>query len=54
LLEIILERQNMAEAYRTVASNWGRHGVDFLEVHELKPFNGEHRNGSKACLLNGA
>lgn len=37
-LERILARENMLQAYARVVSNKGSHGVDKMEVYELKQF----------------
>ena len=37
-LERILARENMMRAYERVVSNKGSHGIDKMEVYELKQF----------------
>lgn len=44
LLEMILDRENMKEAYKRVVANKGSHGVDGMEVDELLPYLKETLN----------
>ena len=44
LLEKIIDRDNMNEAYKRVKTNKGSHGIDGMKVDELLPYlkeNGE-------------
>jgi hypothetical protein len=44
MLEMILDRENMKEAYKRVVANKGSHGVDGMEVYELLPYLKETLN----------
>jgi group II intron reverse transcriptase/maturase len=52
-LEMILERENMKEAYKRVVANKGSHGVDGMEVDELLPYLKENWPTIKQQLLEG-
>lgn len=53
LLEKILDRHNMNEAYRRVKKNKGSHGVDKLTVDELLPYLRERGAELRQKLLEG-
>ncbi|MGF7431930.1 group II intron reverse transcriptase/maturase [Thermoanaerobacterium thermosaccharolyticum] len=53
LLEMILDRENMKEAYKRVVANKGSHGVDGMEVDELLPYLKENWPTIKQQLLEG-
>ncbi|MGF7401451.1 group II intron reverse transcriptase/maturase, partial [Thermoanaerobacterium thermosaccharolyticum] len=53
MLEMILERENMKEAYKRVVANKGSHGVDGMEVDELLPYLKENWPTIKQQLLEG-
>ena len=44
LMEKILARDNMNQAYRQVVRNKGKHGIDGMTVDELLPYLKEHGN----------
>ena len=43
LLDLILRKENLNEAYRQVKSNKGKGGVDGMQVDELLPFLRENQ-----------
>ncbi|WHE07388.1 group II intron reverse transcriptase/maturase [Thermoanaerobacterium thermosaccharolyticum] len=53
MLEMILDRGNMIEAYKRVVANKGSHGVDGMEVDELLPYLKENWPTIKQQLLEG-
>jgi len=53
MLEMILDRENMKEAYKRVVANKGSHGVDGMEVDELLPYLKENWPTIKQQLLEG-
>ena len=53
LLERIVEKRNIFEAYKKVVANKGSHGVDGMKVDELLPFLKKHYESLKADLLSG-
>lgn len=53
LMEIILSRGNMVQAFNKVKQNNGCSGVDNMEVSDLKPYLIENWNRIKAEILNG-
>jgi group II intron reverse transcriptase/maturase len=53
LLEWILERENMKQAYEKVVSNKGSHGIDKMTVDQLKPYLAIHWEEIKSQLLDG-
>jgi RNA-directed DNA polymerase len=53
LLERIVDKRNIYEAYKRVVANKGSHGVDGMKVDELLPFLQEHYETLKASLLSG-
>ena len=53
LMEAVVERENMLNAYRRVVSNKGAAGVDAMGVHELKPYLQTNWKGIKEQLLAG-
>ena len=54
LMEAVVERENMLNAYRRVVSNKGAAGVDAMGVDELKPFLQTHWERIKEQLLEGS
>jgi group II intron reverse transcriptase/maturase len=54
LLEMILTRENMTQAYEQVVDNKGRHGIDNMTVDQLKSYLQENWGGIKAKLLIGS
>ena len=53
LLERIVDKRNIFEAYKKVVANKGSSGIDGMKVDELLPFLQEHYETLKADLLNG-
>jgi len=53
LMEAVVERENMAGAYRRVVSNKGAPGVDGMGVEDLRGYLGEHWSRIKEELLEG-
>lgn len=53
LLEKILDRRNMNEAFKRVKKNKGSHGVDKLTVDELLPYLRKHGAELRQKLLEG-
>lgn len=54
LMEAVVARENLLEAYARVMSNKGAAGVDEMPVERLKPYLQEHWAQIKAELLKGA
>ena len=52
-LERILARENMWQAYERVVSNKGSHGVDKMNVYELKQFLQSQWPNVREQLLQG-
>ena len=52
-MEAVVERENMARAYRRVVRNSGAAGVDKMPVEQLLPYLKEHWVGIKEDLLAG-
>lgn len=53
LIERMVERSNMMEAYRQVRGNKGAAGIDAMRVEELKPFLQANWETIKGKLLSG-
>ena len=53
LLDKILDRNNMNEAYKRVKSNKGSHGIDGMTVDELLQFLKENGNQIMQCIREG-
>lgn len=53
LMEAVVERENMLNAYRRVVGNKGAAGVDAMSVDELKPYLQTHWEHIKEQLLEG-
>jgi RNA-directed DNA polymerase len=53
LMEAVVARENLLDAYLRVMSNKGAAGVDGMPVEELKPYLQEHWVKIKEELLNG-
>jgi group II intron reverse transcriptase/maturase len=53
LLERILDRDNLNQAYLRVRRNKGSHGVDGMEVDELLPFLKQHGETIRQSILEG-
>jgi RNA-directed DNA polymerase len=53
LMEAVVARENLLDAYRRVMSNKGAAGVDEMPVEQLKPYLQEHWARIKEDLLNG-
>ena len=51
LMEAVVERENMARAYRRVVANGGSAGVDKMPVEKLLPYLREHWPSIKESLL---
>ena len=51
LLEEILDRGNMNEAFKRVKSNKGSHGIDGMTVDELLPFLKENSDLIKESIM---
>jgi RNA-directed DNA polymerase len=54
LMEAVVERENMWEAYRKVVGNKGAGGVDEMTVEELKPYLQKHWPETREKLVNGS
>lgn len=54
LLEEILARTNMNEAYKRVVSNKGSHGVDGMKVEDLREYLKEHGERIKKSIMEGS
>jgi group II intron reverse transcriptase/maturase len=54
LLEKILHRDNMNQAYRRVKENKGSHGVDGMSVNELLPYLKQHGDQIRQSILEGS
>ncbi len=53
LMEAVVARENLLDAYRRVMSNKGAAGVDGMPVEQLLPHLQEHWAQIKESLLNG-
>lgn len=53
LMEAVVARENLLDAYARVMSNKGASGVDEMPVEQLKPYLQEHWAQIKESLLNG-
>ncbi len=53
LLEAVVERENMARAYRRVVANRGAPGIDKMTVEHLLPYLHQHWSRIKEDLLQG-
>ena len=53
LMEAVVERENMAGAYRRVVANRGAPGIDEMTVEQLLPYLKEHWSRIKEDLLAG-
>jgi len=53
LLEKIVDRNNLNQAYKRVKANRGSHGVDGMKVDELLPFLKAHGAAIRQALLEG-
>jgi len=53
LMEKILARDNMNQAYRQVVRNKGKHGIDGMTVDELLPYLKENGNQLRKDILQG-
>lgn len=53
LLERIVDKRNIFEAYKKVVANKGSYGIDGMKVDELLPFLQEHYETLKTDLLSG-
>lgn len=53
LMEAVVARENLLDAYARVMSNKGAAGVDGMPVEDLKPYLQEHWAQIKESLLNG-
>ena len=53
LMEKILARDNMNQAYRQVVRNKGKHGIDGMTVDELLPYLKENGNQLRKDILKG-
>jgi RNA-directed DNA polymerase len=54
LLEKILHRDNLNQAYKKVKSNKGSHGVDGMTVDELLPYLKQHGETIRQAILKGS
>jgi RNA-directed DNA polymerase len=54
MMEAVVERENMLNAYRRVVRNKGAAGVDAMSVDELKPYLQAHWEQIKEQLLQGS
>src|SRR5660397_168692 len=53
LLESIVTKRNLFEAYKRVKKNKGSHGIDGMRVDELLPYLETHANQVIESLLDG-
>jgi group II intron reverse transcriptase/maturase len=53
LLEKIVHRNNLNQAYKRVKANGGSHGVDGMKVDELLPYLKQHGTAIRQLLLEG-
>lgn len=53
LLEIIVDRDNMNNAYKRVKSNKGAHGIDGMKVDELLQYLKENGSQLRQAILDG-
>ena len=53
MMEAVVARENLLDAYRQVMGNKGAAGVDHMTVEQLKPYLQEHWARIKESLLNG-
>src|SRR5690554_7148947 len=53
LLELILTRENLIQAYKQVMRNKGAGGIDGMQVDELLPYLREHREELIQTIQNG-
>ncbi|GER72988.1 hypothetical protein BpPP18_10550 [Weizmannia acidilactici] len=53
-MEQVLSRENLLEALHRVERNKGSHGVDGMQVSELRPYIMEHWQEIRTSLLEGA
>lgn len=53
LLEKIVDRNNLNQAYKRVKANRGSHGVDGMKVDELLPYLKQHGTTIRQALLEG-
>ena len=53
ILESILERQNLNEAFKRVKRNKGSHGIDNMTVDELQQYLSEHGAELRESILSG-
>ena len=54
LLEQIVDRHNLNQAYRRVKANGGSHGVDGMKVDELLPYLKQHGAAIRQAILEGS
>lgn len=53
LLEAIMDRDNLNQAYRRVKANGGSHGVDGMKVDELLSYLKQHGAAIRQAILEG-
>ena len=53
LLEVILDKDNLNQAYQRVKKNGGKHGVDGMKVDELLPYLRQDGEALKQSILSG-
>ena len=53
MMEAVVARENLLDAYRQVMGNKGAAGVDHMTVEQLKPYLQEHWAKIRESLLNG-
>ena len=53
MMEAVVARENLLDAYRQVMENKGAAGVDHMTVEQLKPYLQEHWAKIRESLLNG-
>jgi len=51
LLEKVVERHNLNQAYKRIKRNGGSHGVDGMKVDKLLPYLKQHGDQIKRDLL---
>jgi len=54
LLERIVDRDNLNQAYKRVKANGGSHGVDGMKVDELLPYLKQHGAAIRQAILEGS
>jgi len=53
MIEQVINRRNMQQAYRQVKQNKGSAGIDGMQVKELTAYVKQHRDAIATALYNG-